>query len=215
MEEGVPRFGKSERELIRETLLDRGNELFSRFGLKKTTVEELAAAAGIAKGTFYHFFGSKEELCFDVLKRDERVRKTELNGILASRPSPRRAIGDLLDWTFAYVKKAPLVAGLKKRGELDLLLRKIPREKKTLHFAEDVREVSDFLRRLPGGKSLTPREGRIVTGLFQAVALLLLHEEDIGMDVFPAVTRLLRHCISSGLTGGKGGSIDLASDAKN
>ena len=52
---------------IRERLLAAGREFFSRYGLRKTTVEELARKAGIAKGTFYLFFPSKEALYREVL----------------------------------------------------------------------------------------------------------------------------------------------------
>ncbi|GAB6089972.1 hypothetical protein JCM12856_15650 [Spirochaeta dissipatitropha] len=36
-------------------------------GVQKTTIDELAAAAGIAKGSFYRFFQSKEELALEIL----------------------------------------------------------------------------------------------------------------------------------------------------
>lgn len=53
--------------------MDRGTEkhdlimraaaaLFARQGYKKTTVDEIVAAAGISKGLFYHYFKNKKEL---------------------------------------------------------------------------------------------------------------------------------------------------------
>ncbi len=64
----MPRaFTKEEREAIRGRIVVAGKELFSRYGLQKTTVEELARAARIAKGTFYLFFPSKEALYAEVL----------------------------------------------------------------------------------------------------------------------------------------------------
>ncbi|RLE27205.1 TetR/AcrR family transcriptional regulator, partial [Candidatus Acetothermia bacterium] len=67
----MPRaFTDAERERIRERLLAVGRELFARYGLRKTTVEELARASGIAKGTFYLFFPSKEALYAEVLLRE-------------------------------------------------------------------------------------------------------------------------------------------------
>lgn len=64
----MPRaFTEAEKQTIRARLLRAGRELFSHYGLRKTTVEELARAAGIAKGTFYLFFPSKEALYGEVL----------------------------------------------------------------------------------------------------------------------------------------------------
>ncbi|MBC7221122.1 TetR/AcrR family transcriptional regulator [Candidatus Bipolaricaulota bacterium] len=61
---------QAEREAIRARLLRAGRELFARYGLRKTTVEELAHAAGIAKGTFYLFFASKEALYAELLLQE-------------------------------------------------------------------------------------------------------------------------------------------------
>ncbi|GAB4307339.1 MAG: hypothetical protein Kow0097_07390 [Candidatus Bipolaricaulota bacterium] len=61
---------ETEREAIRARLVEAGRELFARYGLRKTTVEELARAAGIAKGTFYLFFASKEDLYVELLLQE-------------------------------------------------------------------------------------------------------------------------------------------------
>ena len=46
----------------RRELLDIGEELFTRKGYDETTVSDIVSAAGIAQGTFYHHFRSKEQL---------------------------------------------------------------------------------------------------------------------------------------------------------
>lgn len=46
----------------REKLLTAANSLMVREGYSATTVDRICAAAGVSKGSFYHFFGSKEEL---------------------------------------------------------------------------------------------------------------------------------------------------------
>ncbi|WP_297487091.1 TetR/AcrR family transcriptional regulator [Thermococcus sp.] len=55
----------------REKLVLAAMELFARKGFDKTTVDEIVAKAGIAKGTFYLYFKSKDdlikELAFDVM----------------------------------------------------------------------------------------------------------------------------------------------------
>lgn len=44
------------------TLLDTAAELFTSKGIEETTVDDIAAAAGIAKGTFYHHYETKAAL---------------------------------------------------------------------------------------------------------------------------------------------------------
>ncbi len=43
-------------------VLEAARSLFDRFGVKKTTMDEVAKAAAISKKTLYEFFRSKEEL---------------------------------------------------------------------------------------------------------------------------------------------------------
>lgn len=47
-------------ELRREQLLNAAERLFSEKGFSETTVSDIAEAAGVAKGTFYLYFPSKE-----------------------------------------------------------------------------------------------------------------------------------------------------------
>jgi NADH:ubiquinone oxidoreductase subunit E len=54
----IREFTEKERNRIRNQLIERGRECFSKFGIKKTSIEELTKAAGIAKGSFYSFFAT-------------------------------------------------------------------------------------------------------------------------------------------------------------
>lgn len=60
-------FTKRAREAMHEKLLHSGFELISREGIRSLTVEEVAQRSGIAKGTFYNFFPSKEEFVYQVI----------------------------------------------------------------------------------------------------------------------------------------------------
>ena len=54
--------GAIPREAVREAILDATDRRLARFGYKKMTIDELAADAGIGKGTVYLHFTSKEEV---------------------------------------------------------------------------------------------------------------------------------------------------------
>lgn len=51
----------------RERVLGAAKELFSRFGFKKATVDEIAEGAGLSKRTLYEVFESKEALLADLV----------------------------------------------------------------------------------------------------------------------------------------------------
>ncbi|MGA7238079.1 MAG: TetR/AcrR family transcriptional regulator [Bryobacteraceae bacterium] len=54
-------------------ILDAARAVFSRDGYAASSVEEVAAEAGIAKGTVYLYFSSKEELYLAALLRDVKA----------------------------------------------------------------------------------------------------------------------------------------------
>ena len=66
-------FTEKEREEIRQKLLRAGYEMSTEIGLKKMTVAMIARSAGIAVGTFYNFYASKEEFVIAMI-RDTEVR---------------------------------------------------------------------------------------------------------------------------------------------
>jgi len=53
----------------RERIIDNATELFAAKGYHGTTIDEIVQATGIAKGTFYVYFDSKEEILVEVIKR--------------------------------------------------------------------------------------------------------------------------------------------------
>lgn len=54
----------------RESILEVARSLFARFGLKKSTVDEIAECAGVGKGTIYYHFPSKESIFLAVIKKE-------------------------------------------------------------------------------------------------------------------------------------------------
>lgn len=49
-------------EIIRNEIILEAQKLFKHYGLKKTTMDDIAEACGKAKSTLYYYFKSKEEV---------------------------------------------------------------------------------------------------------------------------------------------------------
>lgn len=82
-----PSSSRRERKkiAIRERIVAKGLELFSRQGIADVTVDQIAEAADVGKGTIYNYFPFKEDIVVAFMVDFEReVQKT-----LATIPSQR------------------------------------------------------------------------------------------------------------------------------
>ena len=59
-----PRRVTAQRQQMRQDLAAAAMELFANQGYEETTVDQIAAAAGVARRTFFRYFRSKEEAIF-------------------------------------------------------------------------------------------------------------------------------------------------------
>ncbi len=55
------------KETTRRTLLETGKRIFLERGYSNAGIETILQAAGVPKGSFYYYFGSKEEFGLEVL----------------------------------------------------------------------------------------------------------------------------------------------------
>ena len=77
---------------IRDAILDATDELLTKFGYKKMTIDDLAHAVGIGKGTVYLHFTSKEEIALSHIDRIIERLKTRLWDIANSRRTVEQKI---------------------------------------------------------------------------------------------------------------------------
>ena len=68
-------FTDYETEQLRKALLKETRHCAVTLGMKKTSVDQLTKAVGIAKGSFYKFYESKEMLFFAVLEKYDLAPK--------------------------------------------------------------------------------------------------------------------------------------------
>ncbi len=116
-------FSDKDKERIRETLFKTGFERIKKYGCKKVLINEVAEDAGIAKGTFYNFFASKEEFIFEMIRYNrDRNRKKAEEFFLRGNPTEERTRQFFLD---KYLQEDISIAYI-KRDDLAWLFRKNP-----------------------------------------------------------------------------------------
>jgi AcrR family transcriptional regulator len=71
----------------RHAILDAALDLFRHYGYRRTSMEDIAGAAGVAKGTLYLYFESKEDL-FEALARQLSTQVQDALRAAAARDLP-------------------------------------------------------------------------------------------------------------------------------
>lgn len=98
---GTLSLRQAQREAVRQALLREGMRLLAAQGFAATTVDQIASAAGVAKGTFYNYFASKEDLALAALPPRLEALHRELAGAgdLTLRDALHRLFTRLVEWT--------------------------------------------------------------------------------------------------------------------
>ena len=74
-------------------ILAAARNLMDRQGADALTMDEIAAAAGVAKGTLYLYFQSKDELILALLSQVGETMALDVQAFLGPRTRPRRNCG--------------------------------------------------------------------------------------------------------------------------
>ena len=181
-------FTAEEKEVIRKKLQKVAKECLQRYGVKKTTVDQMAAMVDISKGSFYNFYSSKEMLFFAVLEEyqiDVMNRLTEQLDMEA-KIDTNRLVQLLYDFyqDFRY----SFVYTIFKNHEMELLVRKLPKEVITNHHLIDDRMVKKIVSRINIRENVSVE---IVSALFRTIAMTILHIEEIGEEQFDTTLKLV------------------------
>ncbi len=76
------------KEEFRKKIIISAGHIFSRFGFKKTTMDEIAKALKIGKSSIYYYFGSKEEIFEAVVLYEANLLRNQLTNAIKSVESP-------------------------------------------------------------------------------------------------------------------------------
>ena len=189
----MPRgFTDQERENIKLRLLESGRDLFGRYGIKKTNVEDLAKKSGISKGAFYQFFSSKEELYFAIIRDYETKQHNEIYNLLSSNSENARIqFKQVFLAVMEQVDKDPFFKRFLNGEEYDYLRQKFTQEQLQDALDADVDFAASLVESWKGKGKLKVEDPHLVAGVFRSLFFLYLHKTDIGEEVFPSVMNLL------------------------
>ena len=128
----------------REQLLDVGRALFAEKGYDATSVEEIAAQAGVSKPVVYEHFGGKEGLYAVVVDREMRALLEAVTGALTVERSPREVLEHAALALLTYIETST--------DGFRILVRDSPVAQSTGSFASLISEATTQVEHILAGE---------------------------------------------------------------
>ncbi|WP_412537703.1 TetR family transcriptional regulator [Longispora sp. K20-0274] len=88
------------RQLVRDEIAEAALKLLAHQGFDDTTIEQIAAAAGVSKRTFFRYFPAKEDVILDLVTELGELARDALAARPADEPAAtalRHALGTYVD----------------------------------------------------------------------------------------------------------------------
>ena len=84
------------KDLNRENILKIAREIFSKYGFKKTTLDDIANAVRKGKSSLYYYFESKEDLFQAVIMKEVDILAHELEIVINRNTDPIDKLRDYI-----------------------------------------------------------------------------------------------------------------------
>lgn len=182
-------YSNQEKDNIRRDLRKAAEQCLARYGVRKTTVDELVRMVNIPKGTFYLFYPSKEHLFLDVLKCFEEEEEERYFGML--QELDENHIVTSLTSIFLSV-----IMNIYKRGiyrfleddQMEIVTRKVPSDERELYSVGRMERLSELFSVF----SIDDKEDiENFDSAFRSLFYVLLHDDEIP-DMEKALGTLVR-----------------------
>lgn len=183
-------YSEQEKEYIRKRLKQEAANCMSKYGIRRTTVDEIVKRVKIPKGTFYLFYQSKELLLFDVILEQhdyiENKLLEEIKGINKENFTAD-AITAIIVKFYKAASEMP-VLNILNSDEIELLARKLPPEVLAQHLGHDDSMIDKLFESFPIKKDINTNA---LSAAFRAIYFATLHKDEIGEENFDEALYLM------------------------
>jgi len=153
-------FSEKEKTAIRAHLCAVGLRHFAKAGVRAARVEDICRETGIAKGSFYNFFPSKEDLFMTIADARDLGHKADMRTYLMNGTQGAAAtLEGLFDFMMQRIETDPVLRIVQDSGEMAHVLRKVSPPMVEENLRRDrafVAEVSGILKQRFGMVHASP-----------------------------------------------------------
>lgn len=190
-------FRPEERDRIKKALIEESTQLFTSQGLKKTTVDDIVRRVSIAKGTFYLYFKSKEELFFRCLEAmEEYIEEREIHPLMKNMENPESMIRELMTLAVDLPNLYPFMKVAMEPQTMVVLKQKLDPSILKTHLKKDLEDSKAIFRFWESRGWKSTLEPAVFNGIIQSFIFMSMHRREIGEILFPAVQTFMIEALS-------------------
>lgn len=194
-------FSDSDKERLRQQMFGVARDLFTRQGLKKTSLDELTQPLGIAKSSFYLLFESKEALYLELLAQDGPAIRTRIQNALDTAPTARAGIVAMLTEIVRELETNALTRRmLTHPEELRQLAARVSPEELAASNQSGLDLLVPYLKKKQRAGEIIAGDAVLYARVISAVTLLTLHRDQIGGASYPQVMAAMIDFVAIALT---------------
>lgn len=201
----MPRaFTQKEKQAIRRDLMKTGLAHFATSGIRKMRIDDLCKQIGIAKGSFYAFFESKEELFMAIANERDIMHKADMVKFFeAQSGAPRPAIEAFFNFMLDRIETDPILTILRDTGEINHLVRRVSPETIGENHRRDREFMAQISQILRTHFELPHASAQTLEGLLTLLLSTALQAEHLkAADAYTPTVELLRDLFVSRLIRG-------------
>lgn len=179
-----------------------GKELFSSKGFKDTNVSDITKRAGVAVGTFYNYYGSKEKLFMEIYLKENEKLKQHIMETVNPDEEPLKLLKEVLALNYSGMISNPILKEWYNR-ELFSRLEKEFYEKGGIESVDKFTNsaAAELIRKWKSeGKIRRDLDDDLILALLNSIPYIDIHKEQIGIQHFPQIMDYLVEFVMKGLT---------------
>jgi AcrR family transcriptional regulator len=181
-------------------ILKYGRELFSSKGFKDTNVAEITKMAGIATGSFYNYYTSKDILFMEIFLEENLKLKKKIMEIIDIEADPINVIQQMMFLNNQGMSENPILREWYNK-EIFNKIEQNYRERigiDQMNFLYDI--FIDIVKNWQvQGKMRDDIKADMIMAIFTALIIIDTHKDEVGLQYFPHLLDYMAEFVMKGL----------------
>lgn len=167
-------------------IYDAAKLLFQEQGFKETNIAQITKKAGMAVGSFYNYYPSKEKLFMEIFLAENARLKQQCLEVLDLKKSPGEIVKQMVMSNLEGIKNNAILNEWNNKT----VFAKIEAAYREENGAQSVHFLYEIFHELvqewqKQGKIRSDLSSEMIMMLFAAIFTIDTHKEEIGIEYFP------------------------------